>query len=110
MGPRLSSGRGVEGPRSAPRPPADVRTPERHPAVRRSGEGPVDRGTHPAGIAGGRLESPRPAAAHAPWRPDRPGRPPAPPPHTSSRWARPPAVLGLVQLQLAEEGPHAIPA
>src|SRR6266480_250276 len=55
MGPRLSSGRGVEGPRSASCSPADVRTPERHPAVRRSREGPVDRGAHPAGIAGGGL-------------------------------------------------------
>src|SRR5205807_2893420 len=37
------------------------------------------------------------------------GRPRAPPPPASSRRARPPAVLGPVQLQPAEEGPHAIP-
>src|SRR6266571_2057534 len=93
--------------RSTLRVAPDVRAPERHPALRRAGQGSRERRTDPAGTPRGRLEPRRPAAAHAARHADRPrgARPVAA--HPAAGRTRPPPVPRPLQLQPVETLPHA---
>src|SRR6266508_6194075 len=95
--------------RSTLRVAPDVRTPERHPAVRRAGEGSGERRPDPAGTPRGRLEPRRPAAPHAPRHADRPRGAGPLAAHAAAGRTRPPAVPRPVQLQPAETAPDGGP-